>query len=137
MSTFSRLCISAVIALAGALLCYTSLVTFNLGAGDFSWALHAARDLLNGRDPYAYPFGPLAIPYPLPSAFIGVLFAWLPDALAGALFTGLSTGVVVWLVLRTEPVWRLLMFVSWSFCYGLLFAQWIPLLLWSWFLPSL
>jgi hypothetical protein len=121
--------------LLSGLITYMSLTLFQLGGGDFGWSLRAARDLLAGRDVYGYPPGPLAIPYPLPAGFVGLLFAWLPAEIAAALFSGASTALLAWLMQTTGQHWRLSMFVSWPFIYGLLFAQWPPLIASMFFTP--
>lgn len=110
---------------------------FHIGAADFAWRLRAARELLAGRDPYAYTPGPYAIPYPLPADFIGIPFAWLPDGIAGALFMTLSVALLAWGFMRVGESWRMGMLFSWPFLYSLLFVQWSPLFCALWFFPQI
>lgn len=135
--TRTRLIFAIMIGGACSLISLRLSTAVDLGAGDFAWSLRAARDLLAGRDPYSYPPGPEAIPYPLPAAFVGLPFAWLPDVVAGALFIGVSAGLLVWALLRKDERWRLFLFCSWSFVYSLIFMQWPPLLLVMAFYPVL
>jgi hypothetical protein len=110
---------------------------FHLGAADFAWRLGAARELLAGRDPYAYTPGPYAIPYPLPADFFGLPFAALPDGIAGALFMAFSVALLVWGFQRAGEPWRMGMLFSWPFLYSLIFVQWAPLFCALWFFPVL
>ena len=106
-------------------------------AGDFQWSVRDARDLLAGRDPYRYPPGPYAIPYPIPAALVVLPLAWMPDLWAGSVFMGLSVMLLAFAILRSAEEWRLAMLLSWSFIYALLWVQWTPLLCALWFLPAL
>lgn len=77
--------------------------------GDFLYWYTAAQALVRGENPYA------AIPdldperfltgffYPLPAAILTVPFSFLPYALAGALFVGLSAGLLAYGVAQTGP----------------------------------
>jgi hypothetical protein len=116
-------------------LCMLILQLTNNSAGDFGWSLRAARDLWYGHDPYAYPIAPDLVSYPLPAAIFAFPFAILPNEAAAGLFFGLSSGLLAWCLLHFNHQWALLLFLSWPFVYGLLFAQWPPLLLCLWFLP--
>jgi hypothetical protein len=111
-------------------------VNASVTAGDFQRSLHDARDLIAGRDPYARPPGPYAIPYPLPAALVAMPFAWMPDAMAGGAFFGLSVMLLVFAILRSGQEWRIAMLLSWSFTYTLLWVQWTPLICALWFLPA-
>jgi hypothetical protein len=111
--------------------------SFDQGAGDFGWALRAARDLLDGRNPYDRPFGILAIPYPLPAAFIGIPLTPLPDRLAGAFFFGASTGLLVSGLFLKGESWRLLMLAGPSYVYAIWTVQWSPLVTAMALLPAL
>jgi hypothetical protein len=107
-----------------------------IGAGDFQWSLDAARDLVAGRDIYRQEPGPLAIPYPLPAAFVAMPLAWLPDAVAGGAFIGISAAFLAFCFFRSHQEFRMAMFLSWPFVYALLWVQWTPLLCTLWFLPG-
>jgi len=125
------------IGLLAAVFCYQVRLFFFPGAGDFSWALFMARDLLQGRDPYNFTPSPLVIPYPLPVVLFGLPFVWLPDAAAAACFFGISSGLLAYALLRYDRPWRLLTFLSLPYVYALIFAQWSPLIMASWFAPVL
>jgi hypothetical protein len=123
-------------------LCFVTLRAHNtvdpeVKAADFGRALRDSRDLLAGRDPYRYPPGPYAIPYPLPAALVAMPLAWLPDVMAGSVFFGLSAMLLAFGILRSDEEWRLAMLLSWSFVYAFLWVQWTPLVCALWFLPGL
>ena len=103
---------------------------FMAPGGDFVfWAVRAARDLLAGRDPYAYPFHAGAIPYPLPAAFVGLPFVKLEAGLAGALFMALSSTLLAFGLTRQGKYWRLLVFLSYPYLEALETVQWSPLVM--------
>ncbi|MCX6613188.1 MAG: hypothetical protein NTW74_20350 [Acidobacteria bacterium] len=131
-------------AIAGALaggFCYGILklhesVQPGIKAEDFQWSLRSARDLWAGRDMYGYTPGPYAIPYPAPAALVAMPLAWMPDLVAGGVFFGLSTMLLVFGILRSGEEWRLAMLFSWSFAYAMLYVQWSPLICAAWYLPA-
>ena len=128
-----RFRLSLEIGIVSAFLCW---LAHRDGAGDFGWALHAARDLLAARDPYDRPYGREAIPYPLPAAIFAFPFVWLPDDLAGAAFFGLSSGLLAY-GLTKDGTTRLLVFLSYPYFAALQATQWTPLLMATAFYPSL
>lgn len=105
--------------------------------GDFSWAVLAARDLLLGHDPYAYPFDVLHFPYPLPAAFAGLPFAFLTDSWIGPLFIFLSATILALGLTQDGTYWRCLLFLSYTYFESLRFIQWSPLLTALAFYPAL
>ena len=132
---------AAIIGTVAGGLCFVVLKAHNsvkpdVGAADFQRALRDARDLLAGRDPYAYPPGPHAIPYPLPAGLLAMPFAGMPDVLAGSVFFGLSTTLLAFAILRSLEEWRMAMLLSWSYVYALFWVQWTPLICALWFLPA-
>jgi hypothetical protein len=131
------ICQSALAGLISGAVCFFLISVFHIGAGDFGWRLRAARELLAGRDPYAYTPGPNAIPYPLPADFIGLPFAWLSDSLAASGFMAISVAILVWGFVQVGESWRMGMLFSWPFLYSLLFVQWAPLFCALWFLPAI
>ncbi|MCA2002698.1 MAG: hypothetical protein LDL51_12600 [Chloroflexi bacterium] len=131
-----RFLIALCIGLASGLLCWFALSHIGNGAGDFNWQLRAARDLLAGENPYRYEPGEYNIPYPLPTAFLAIPLAGLPNTLAGGVFFGLSGALLAWLILKESKPWRLLIFLSWNFFFALLYAQWPPLVLCLYFAPA-
>jgi hypothetical protein len=128
ISIIERLIISVSIGLISGFCCFLIRYNFYHGAGDFSWTLTAARDLLSGRNPYGYHYSGIGVPYPLTVAFIGVPFAWLPEELAAGMFFGLSSFFLAFGLLKTGPLWRLLIFLSPAYFYAMAFVQWSPLL---------
>ena len=117
-------------------LCSLILSRTQNGSGDFAWALRAGRDLVSGRDPYAYPTGPYNIPYPLPAAFFALPVTWLEDTVAAGVFFGASCSLLTWLILSRGARWQLLILLSWPFVYSLIYAQWSPLILCLYFMPA-
>ncbi len=107
------------------------------GAGDFYYALRITRNLWSGHDPYDYPLRPDLVSYSLPTGLMVAPFAILPDELAGGVFIGLSSALLAWCILKENRTWALGIFLSWPFAYALVFAQWTPLIVCLWFIPSL
>ncbi|HMQ30103.1 MAG TPA: hypothetical protein PKD53_05215 [Chloroflexaceae bacterium] len=131
------LLVAAVIALVATLVCHQFRQIIYPGPGDFNWALSTASALVGGRDPYDFTPTALMVPYPLPVALFGLPFVGLPGPWAGALFFGLSSGLLAYGILRRSEPWRLLVFLTFPYLYALLFAQWSPLVAASWFFPLL
>lgn len=102
------------------------------GAGDFTWAILAARDLLAKRNPYATP-GQL---YPLPAALFGWPFLHVPPEIAGGIFYGLSSALLALGVTR-QGYHHLLIFLAYPYWAGMLTVQWMPLMMASAFFWSL
>src|SRR6266545_7371283 len=65
-----RILISVAIGIATGLLCWAVLARFQQSAGDFNWAIWAARDLLAHRNPYDREMQL----YPLTVAIFGLPF---------------------------------------------------------------
>jgi hypothetical protein len=130
-----RLLLALLIGAVCAVVCYARLAGQGLGGGDFTWAWRGARMLLAGQNPYRdpslapgnpYPYdAPLF--YPLPAVLFAVPFAPLPMELAGALFVGISAGLLAYAISR-EGLWRLGVFLGAPFWLALGWAQWSPLL---------
>jgi len=106
------------------------------GAGDFTWAYNAATDLLNGRDPYGHEFSRFWTPYPLPAALLALPFTVLPPEIAGAVFLGLSSALMVH-GLTEKDFCPLLVLLSCPFWVCIQWAQWTPLIVASAFFPIL
>jgi hypothetical protein len=105
-------------------------------AGDFGWAILAAQDLWNGRDPYDHPFGREVVPYPIPAALLALPISWLPHDLAGALFFGLSSALLAAGLLQkgNGALW---VFLSYPYFAALQNTQWAPLVMAAAFHPYL
>ncbi|HMO59995.1 MAG TPA: hypothetical protein PKA05_22500 [Roseiflexaceae bacterium] len=126
------------VGIIGGLLCWQFRIGNESGggAGDLSWAIRAAADLLAGRDPYDYPPSAMSIPYPLPAVFIGIFFIGMPAELAAAIFFGGSSAILAYGLTR-ENYRRLLIFLSSPYLLSLLVVQWSPLIAAAAFFPIL
>jgi hypothetical protein len=126
------------------LLCAHQLISRQYYAGDFTWLWRAGQVLLEGHNPYhnpeflaghPYPFNQPLV-YPLPAVLFTLPFAFLPPYFAGALFFGLSSGLLAFGI--TRDGWsRLPVFFSAPFFVAAGVAQWSPLLMAAFFLPAL
>jgi hypothetical protein len=132
-----RVFISLVIGLFSGFLCW--LIHLGPDPIDFRWALGAAHDVLNGRDPYAYSFSAKSGPYPLTAIAFSFPFIWADAHLAGGLFFGLSSGLLAFGLTRTSYT-RLLIFLAFPYWMAMLCVQWSPLVmaaaLFPWLLPA-
>jgi hypothetical protein len=130
-----RLLTAATLGIASGLLCWLFLHHFHQNAGDFTWAVNAARDLLSARDPYAGT-PPGAVPYPMPAVLLAIPFAWLPRETAGAAFFGLSSALLAFGLTRLGYRY-LLIFLVYPYWAALITAQWTPLITAAAFFPPL
>lgn len=114
---------SIIAGLSGSALC---LVFRSLGHdnGDFWWALHMAIGVIEGRDPYEGLREARMVAYPLPIAFVGMLFLWVPNIGASVLFTGCSTGLLVYGILKDHRPWELTVLASAPYVIAVQYAQW-------------
>lgn len=120
----TRLLIALAIGTATGSFCAYLMRHLHIGAGDFSWAMEAARDLLARRNPYADPkqF------YPLPAALFGLFFVSMKPETAAGIFYGVSSALLAFAVTR-HGYRRLLIFFAYPYWAGVLTAQWIPLIM--------
>ncbi len=137
-----RLAAALAVGLISAALAGLRLAGAGVLAADFTWAWRGAQLLLAGQNPYAlitptgaYPFNDFLY-YPLPALLLAAPLAWLSGPLAGAVFVGISSGLLCWGLLR-EGWQRLLIFVSPPYLYALFSAQWSPLIMAAALLPDL
>lgn len=131
-------------ACGGFALSYQSLSTRGGLAADFTWALRGVERLLAGDNPYndpglapyhPYPFdAPLF--YPLPALLVALPFTPLPYELAGALFFGVSSGLLAFGLARRAP-FLLPLFLSAPYYVAATVAQWSPLVTAAAFIPAL
>jgi hypothetical protein len=128
----TRLLISVGVGVGSGIFCCFLMTRLGIGAGDFNWAILAARDLLGGRNPYARP----AQFYPLPAALFGLPFIAMQPEMAAGIFYGASSGLLAFAVAR-HGYHRLLIFLAYPYWAGILTAQWIPLIMASTFFPLL
>lgn len=112
-------------------------VAYQRHAGDFTWALVAAEDIIAGHNPYARPLPPGSVAYPLPAALFAMPFIWMPREIAAGVFMALSSGLLAWGLLRTGESWRLLTFAAFPYWQAVQVVNWSPLLLAVMFLPTL
>ena len=128
-----NLAIAAAIGVVSGTLCWAFLQRFQLGGADFNWAHRAARALLSGANPYANtPTG--TIPYPLPAGLVALPFAPFRPEVAGALFFGISSGLLALGLIR-QGAERLLIFLAYPYWSALMTAQWTPLVMCTAFFP--
>nr|MCU0494416.1 hypothetical protein [Chloroflexaceae bacterium] len=145
LATWARLAVALLVALLAALASYFNQFFTPLyqdyfatrGSGDFYWAWRAANDLLAGRDVYSHVFHANAIPYPMTTVLIAMPFALLPEHWAGPMFFGVSCGLLTWGMLRTNELYRLLVFASGPFWFALISIQWSPLVMAAALVPAL
>jgi hypothetical protein len=132
-----RVFLALIIGIAAGFLCTWLMYKISYGAADFYPAIRIARDLWNRRNPYNYPVAPDLVSYPLPAGLVAAPFAILPNELAAGVFIGLSSALLAWCSLSGNRVWPLGVFLSWPFAYAISNAQWTPLIMCIWFIPSL
>ncbi len=108
---------------------------------DFEFWWRAARMLLHGANPYHMTPGMADWPldnllfYPLPTLLLTLPLAEQSLSVAGAIFTGISGGLLAWLVSR-DGLWRLWLFGSASYFMACKLGQWSPLVMAVAFLPA-
>ena len=117
-----RLAISIAIGAASALWCWAILSRNHQGAADFQWAIRLAQHLLTGQAPYDTPLEQ----YPPAAALLGLPFVRLPGEIAGALFFGVSSGLLAFGLTRTGYT-RLLIFFAYPYWAAMITVQWSPL----------
>ena len=127
-----RIIISFAIGVASGLFCWFLLAHFHQGAGDFTWAIHAAQNLLVGKNPYDTPLEQ----YPLTAALFALPFVSMRPEVGAALFYGVSSGLLAFGISKFG-FHRLLVFLAYPFWAAILTAQWSPLILASAFIPLL
>jgi hypothetical protein len=137
-----RVVLALAIGIISALICWLRLAERGQLAADFTWPWRAAQLLLQGENPYTviqpsgeYPFQTYFY-YPLPAALVALPFAGLPPYIAGALFFGLSSGLLAFAV--SKDGWSgLHIFLGAPYWVALAVAQWSPLLMAATLLPGL
>lgn len=97
-------------------------------AGDLTWALGGARLLRAGGNPYTFTLAGHPLWYPLPAVLLVLPLSYLPDAIAGGVFSGLSFALLAYVLTRANW-WRLLVLASPAVFVGLWSVTWTPLLL--------
>lgn len=120
----TRLLVSSGFGIFAGVFCWYLMCHFKQGAGDFSWAIRAAADLLAKRNPYATP---LQL-YPLPAATFGLPFVHTQPEVAGGIFYGLSSALLA-LGITRRGYHHMLIFLAYPYWAGMLAVQWIPLIM--------
>ena len=142
MDLKKRIILTIVVGITSALFCYLRLVQREQFAADFTFPWRAAWFLLDGQNPYTalqpsgdYPFQTYFY-YPLPAALVAIPFSFLPPYVAGALFFGLSSGLLAFAIAR-EGWKHMAIFLSAPYWVALAVAQWSPLIVAAMLLPWL
>ena len=95
--------------------------------GDFGWIYNAAREFLQGVDPYRHPPAKDYAPYPFPALVFAMPFLVLPPVIAAAVSFGISSGLMAY-GLSAHGWIRLLAFTCCPYWIALQWAQWTPLI---------
>lgn len=145
-----RLFISLAIGILSAVLCYVRLVYGTCvgapcEAGDFTWSLRGAEQLLSGQNPYHDPTLGRGNPYPnndplfypLPALLIALPFVPFPREVGGALFFGISSGLLAFHLFRDGGYHRWPFFLGSSYWFTMVAVQWSPLIVASALAPAL
>ena len=129
-----RLTISIAIGVLSGLWCGAILTRNHQGAADFQWSIRLAQHLLSRQPPYDTPMEQ----YPPPAALLGLPFVAMRGETAGALFFGISSGLLAFGLSRGSYT-RLLIFLAYPYWAAMVTAQWSPLIAASaffwWLLP--
>jgi hypothetical protein len=135
LSRGERVAVAIPIAVAAALAAWLAFQRVpEMMARDFTYPWWGARALLSGENPYdtIRPTGPppndLWFMYPLTAPIAVIPFARLPAQLAGALFSGLSAGLLAFVLSANGGLRSFLVFLSPSFGFAIVLGQWSPLL---------
>jgi hypothetical protein len=120
----TRIVIAVAIGIAAGILTWLFLSRFDQGAGDFGWAIRAARYLFRGQNPYDTPLEQ----YPITAAVFALPFISLRPEIAGAAFYGISSALLA-LGLTRKGYHRLLVFLAYPYWAGMIAVQWSPLLM--------
>ncbi len=128
----TRIAVSLILGVTSGLFCWYLLWHFHQGAADFQWAIHGARRLLSGANPYDTPLEQ----YPVTAMLFGFPFIRGDGAMAAGIFFGISSGLLALGVTRNGFA-GLLVFLAYPYWAAILTAQWSPLILASAFFPIL
>ena len=136
-----RLLAAIGIALASGLIAFYSVQRPG-AVPDFLYPWTGIRHFLDGANPYAVMRGGGPPPndemlfYPFTALLALIPFARMPLQIAAALFFGLSSGALAYLITR-DGLWRVHVFMSASFVTSALLVQFAPLLMTAAFVPAL
>jgi hypothetical protein len=140
MQPRQRILAAFLIGFTAGFICYLRLEHRSQMAADFTFSWRAAWYLLDGQNPYQaiqpqgdFPFQTYFY-YPLPAALVAMPFAFLPPYLAGALFFGISSGLLAFAIIG-EGWKHVAIFLSAPYWVALSVAQWSPLIVAATLLP--
>jgi hypothetical protein len=127
-----RIATCTLIGLLSGIFCWFLMKKFHQDAGDFRWAIRLARRLISRESLYDSPFEQ----YPLTAGLFAVPFVRLRPEFAAGLFYGISSTLLAF-GLTKHSYRRLLIFLTYPYCAGLLAVQWSPIIAASAFFPLL
>jgi hypothetical protein len=127
-----RIATCTLIGLLSGIFCWFLMKKFHQDAGDFRWAIRLARRLISRESLYDSPFEQ----YPLTAGLFAVPFVRLRPEIAAGLFYGISSTLLAF-GLTKHSYRRLLIFLTYPYCAGLLAVQWSPIIAASAFFPLL
>src|ERR1700677_3795949 len=128
----ARVVVSMTIGLLSGIFCWFLAKKFHQNAGDFSWAIHLARQLISGQRLYDSPFEQ----YPLTAGLFAMPFVRLQPEIAAGLFYGISSALLAFGLTR-HSYRGLMIFLAYPYWAGLLTVQWSALIAASAFFPWL
>lgn len=139
-----QLIVSVLIGGVAAIVAFLGFTAWGTVAADFTWSWRAAQAILDGQNPYdmirpsgQYPYN-APFYYPLPAALVAVPFTIFPATIGGALFIGVSTGILAYALLEQDQQDQaLLILLSAPYFAALRAGQWSPLLTAAMILPAL
>ena len=141
MSPRVRYFVVAVIGVAAALGAYALSVKQGTGAADMAWPMRAARDIVSGIDPYLKPYVDAAGNHwptnPVTTAMPFIPFTWAPGPVVGATLVGLMSGLLGYGLTKEHKWWPLLVFCTPPYLACVLYMQWPPLIMATYYLPRL
>jgi hypothetical protein len=135
LSRGERIAVSIPVAVAAAIAAWLAFqLVPEMIARDFTYPWWGARALLDGKNPYdaIRPTGPppndMWFMYPLTAPIAVLPFTFLPAQVAGALFSGLSAGILAFVLSAKGGLRQFVFFLSPSFGFAIVLGQWSPLL---------
>lgn len=142
-SDHMHLLLTIAVGLISAVATYVRLLNGDIVAADFTWVWRGARLLVEGGNPYelirpegAYPYNDYLY-YPLPALLVALPLIPFAGPFAGAIFVGISSGLLCWGLLKEQRKHSLLLFLSAPYVYALISVQWSPLITAAAFVPVL
>ena len=127
-----RIAVSAAIGMLSGAFCWFLMMRLHQDAADFRWAIHLARRLLDGQNPYDTPLEQ----YPLTAAFFALPFLRLPPEVAAGMFWGISSFLLAFGLTR-QGYSKLLIFFAYPYWAGIITVQWSPIIAAAAFFPLL